>query len=90
MSCKLLERIIDSNVMERLDHNNIITDVQHGFLSKRSCETHLIKSVHDLAKTLNDGEQRDSILLDFSKAFDKVSDRKLCLKYSTMELGVNY
>ena len=32
------------------------------------------------AKSLNDGGQIESILLDFSKAFDKVSQRKLCLK----------
>ena len=36
--------------------------------------------VHDLAKSLNDSKQIDSILLDFSKAFDKVSHGKLCLK----------
>ena len=59
---------------------NIITDAQHGLQSKRSCETQLIESVHDLAKSLNNGEQIDSILLDFSKVFDKVSHRKLYLK----------
>ena len=36
--------------------------------------------VHDLAKSLNDSKQIDSILLHFSKAFDKVSHRKLCLQ----------
>ena len=59
---------------------NGFTDAQHGFWSKWSCETQLIKSIHDLAKSLNEGKQIDSILLDFSKGFDKVSHRKLCLK----------
>ena len=68
-SCKMLEHIIHSNVIEHLDHNNIITSAQHGFRSKRSCETQLMKSVHDLVKSLNDGEQIDSILLDFLKTF---------------------
>ena len=54
--------------------------------SKRSCETQLIKSVHDVAKSLNDGEQIDSILLDSSKAFDKVSHRKWCLKLQHYEI----
>ena len=31
---------------------------------------------------LNDGKQTDLILLDFSKAFDKVNHYKLCLKVS--------
>ena len=69
MSCKLLEQIIHSNIIELLDHNNIITDTQHGFQWKRSCEIQLIRSVYDLAKTLNGGEEIDSILRDFSKAF---------------------
>ena len=34
----------------------------------------------DLVKTLHDGKQTDSILIDFLKAFEKVSPRKLCLK----------
>ena len=70
-SCKLLENIIHGNVIEHLDHNNIITDSQHGSRSKQSCETQLILSVHDLTKTLNDGEQTDSILLHFSKALTR-------------------
>ena len=36
--------------------------------------------VNDLAKSLNEGDQLDVVLLDFSKAFDKVNHRKLCLK----------
>ena len=40
-----------------------------------------MKSVHDFVKILNDGKQIDSILKAlYSKAFDKVSHRKLCLK----------
>ena len=57
-----------------------MTDVQHGFHKSRSCETQLIKTVNDLAKSLNEGQQVDSILLYFSKAFDVVCPRKLLLK----------
>ena len=32
--CKMLEYIIRSNVIEHFDHNNTITDAQHGFRSK--------------------------------------------------------
>ena len=63
--------------MKHLQNNNILTDLQHGFRKNRSCETQLIKTVNDLAKSMNHGEQIDSILLDFSKAFDKVCHRKL-------------
>ena len=36
--------------------------------------------VNDFAKILNNSQQVDTILLDFSKAFDKVNHRKLLMK----------
>ena len=80
ISCKVIEHILHSNITKHLENNNILTDLQHGFRKHRSCKTQLIKTVNDLAKSMNHGEQIDSILLDFSKAFDKVCHRKLLLK----------
>ena len=36
--------------------------------------------VNDFAKILNNSQQVDTILLDLSKAFDKVNHRKLLMK----------
>ena len=47
---------------------------------KRSCETQLTMLFEDLAKNMSAGKQTDLILLDFSKAFDKVSHSKLLWK----------
>lgn len=81
MSCKLLENIIHSNVTEHLEHYNIKTDAQHRFWSKWAWETQLIKSVNDLVKISNNGEQIDSISKAlYLKAFDRVSCSKLYLK----------
>ena len=80
ISCKILEHIIHSTIISHLDKNKILTDTQHGFRKHRSCESQLLLTIHDLAKSLNEGGQIDSVLLDFSKAFDKVDHRKLCLK----------
>ena len=71
--CKIMEHIICSNMMKHLDSNNILTDKQHGFRKKRSCDSQLLITVDDLARSLNNRQQVDCILLDFSKAFDKVS-----------------
>jgi len=47
---------------------------QHGtFRKHRSCETQPILTVDDLNRSLDNSEQVDAILLDFSKAFDKVT-----------------
>ena len=75
--CKLLEHIVHSHVISHLDSNHMLNTAQHGFRKYRSCETQLILTVQDLANGLNDGEQIDAILLDFSKAFDKVPHQHL-------------
>jgi hypothetical protein len=43
-------------------------------------ESQLILTVQDLAADLDKGQQIDAVLLDFSKAFDKVPHRRLLLK----------
>ncbi len=68
--------------MNHLDANNILTDTQHGFWPRRSCESHLITTFHDTAEQLDqrDIRQVDAIVLDFAKAFDRVPHKRLTLK----------
>lgn len=47
---------------------------------RRSCETQLTMLVDELLKGMQSGKQTDLILLDFSKAFDKVAHEKLLSK----------
>jgi len=65
----------------------VLCDNQHGFRSKRSCETQLLGVVNDFTKALNSGEQIDALFLDFSKAFDKVPHERLYLKL--LHCGIN-
>ena len=78
--CKVLEHILASNIVRPLDGQGLMHDLQHGFREKRSCETQLIMLVEDLARNAGLGKQTDLILLDFSKAFDKVNHSKLIWK----------
>ena len=80
ISCKLLEHILSNHIMKHLDHHSLLSPLQHGFRKKHSCESQLIITIHDLAKALDNHHQTDLILLDFSKAFDSVSHRKLIQK----------
>ena len=75
-----MEHKIAPNLCKHLNLNKILHDLQHGFREKRSCETQLIQLVEDLARNLTSGKQSDLILLDFSKAFDKVNHLKLLYK----------
>ena len=78
--CKIMEHIVTSHIMNHAERNNILYPLQHGFRSKRSCETQLLECIDDLSKNLEDGKQTDLLILDFSKAFDKVSHNLLLHK----------
>ena len=79
---KVLEHILVSNIMKHFEKHNILNIFQHGFRQSRSCETQLIGLVQDLAKEMQGGGQTDIIVMDFSKAFDKVPHNELLLKLS--------
>ena len=78
--CKTLEHIIHANIMDHLDLHRILCKEQHGFHSKHSCESQLIQTVHDLSEALDNKQKTDVIIMDFSKAFDKVAHKRLLSK----------
>ena len=81
--CKVLEHILASNIVKHLDAQGIMYDLQRGFMEKRSCETQLAMMIEDLARNANARKHTDAILIDFSKAFDKVNHSKLLWKLHT-------
>ena len=74
LCCKVQEHITSSNILRHLDDNSILTDCQHGFGARRSCET------HELAEFNDKRRQMDLIILDFLKAFDCVPHQRLLAK----------
>jgi DNA-binding protein YbaB len=68
-----------SNMMEHLESNNILYEMQHGFRSNRSCESQIIhvSLAHQLAQNNDKNIQTDLIIMDFTKAFDKVPHKRL-------------
>ena len=75
-----MEHVIASQLMGHLNTNKILYDLQHGFQYKCSCEAQLLALVHELAHGVNANKQTDMAILDFSKAFDKVSHKRLLYK----------
>ncbi len=85
IACKIMEHICLSHINKHLERHSIIKGIQHGFRACFSCTTQLIESVHDWALSLNEKRgnrvcQVDTILLDFSKAFDRVAHNRLLAK----------
>ena len=68
--CKLLEHIVCSNIMAHLDEYKLLSDRQHAFRKRHSCETQLTTVINDWAKILDNGGQVDTFILDFEKVFD--------------------
>ena len=83
--CKVLEHIKASDVVGHMNKHDLLYDLQHGFREKRSCGTQLTMLVEDFARNICAGKQIDLILLDFSKAFDKVSHSNYFGSSTSME-----
>ena len=74
---KLLERLVFDEISKTLSVNNFISCNQHGFQERCSCITQLLDSLHDWTLNYDSSKATDIIYLDFAKAFDKVSHRRL-------------
>ena len=66
--------------MTFLENNKLLCTEQHGFRKGRSCETQLLGYVDETTREVEKGNQEDVIVLDFSKAFDKVNHSLLTHK----------
>ncbi len=70
--------------MRHFDDNNRLSQYHHGFRSEHSCESQLISFTQEVYDNLEIGNQTDIIVMDFSKAFDKVDQHKLIYKLSAL------
>ena len=74
--------------MAHLDEHKLLSDRQHAFRKKHSCETQLITVIDDWAKILDKGGQVDTLILDFEKAFDTPPPLMNYLNVSYMDMAL--
>ena len=80
--CNLLEHILLGDIfLEKI--NGFLHNRQHGFRRGLSCETQLYATIHDI---LADKDQSvHALVLDFTKAFDRVPHSLLMEKLSKIK-----
>ncbi|KAK4830415.1 hypothetical protein QYF61_010946 [Mycteria americana] len=77
---KLMEQIILRAITRHVENNQGIKPSQHGFRKGRSCLTNLISFYDKVTRLVDEGKAVDGVYLDFSKAFDTVSQSILLEK----------
>ena len=78
--CKQMEHVIASCLRQMWDKNDWLYEGQRGFRPGYSCESQVITVFQDIADSLDNGERIDTIIIDFSKAFDLVPHGRLLTK----------
>jgi len=80
-----MESIVTSKILDHLYLNNIISSAQHDFPRRRSTCTNLLKCLNDWTVCVHSRQQTAIVYIDFAKAFDVVSHKKLLAKLYTKE-----
>lgn len=76
---KVLEIIVQKQLVEYLEKNELLTECQSGFRVKHSCETALQWVLSEWKKTIGEGKIIGVVFLDLKRAFEVV-DRKILIK----------
>ena len=86
---KVMETLVNRQLVQHLLNNNILSRYQHGFTYGRSCLTNLLATLEDCSLNMDNNIPTDIIYLDFAKAFDTVPHARLCHKLYSSGIGGN-
>jgi len=87
--CKLLERLVVSQITEHLQRNRLISKEQHGFTKGKSTVTNLLEATNAWTEALLHGDPVDVIYVDYAKAFDTVPHTRLLNKVESLGIRGN-
>lgn len=74
---KIMEKVMNAQIREYLDTHNILPEYQSGFRSGFSCTTALLKITDDIVEATDQGKATALVLIDYSKAFDRINHELL-------------
>jgi hypothetical protein len=77
---KILEKIVQINLVNHLEINKLLFDHQYGFSKNKSTEHNLLHVINHISKSLNEGHYTMGGFLNLKKAFDVVDHDILLAK----------
>ena len=81
---KVIEKLINSQLLNHLETNNLLSPQQYGFRKSRSTTDAVIEFKNNTLKAFNDGKCVIGIFIDFSKAFDTINHKILFTKLKAL------
>ena len=85
--CKVFESFIKISLNNHLINNNILSNVQFGFVSGRNTISQLLSTINDWMFDLDNDMSVDAAYMDFRKAFDTVPHQRLIKKLQSYKIG---
>ena len=83
---KTLERVVRKELVSYLERNELMDVNQHGSRAGKSTLSQLLEHQDEILAALENGENFDSVYLDFSKAFDKCDHGILLHKIKRLKI----
>ena len=81
---RVLEKVLKVRIASHADRFGILSKDQHGFQRQHSTTTNLLLHYDKVINRLERGESVDIVLLDMSRAFDRVSHFKHIKRLKTV------
>jgi hypothetical protein len=77
---KVMEYIVKDGIQKFLDKESLISSKQHGFMKGKSTVTNVLTTLNNWKSSRLQNQQTHVCYIDFAKAFDSISHKKLLYK----------
>ena len=84
-----MERCVQEHIYIFVIDNNLITPLQSGFTCNDSTTNQILYLYHSLCEAVNSGKKVRVVFLDICKVFDRVWNRSLLFKLSSVGIKGN-
>ena len=83
--CRILEKLIRNKIVEYMQSENLLSDLQFGFIKGRSTSLQLL-NMSDWTGAIENSNSSDCFYLDYQKTFDTVPHKRLISKLSAYNI----